>query len=64
MALINNAAVKAMVKAEGKRTGKDFLSTLESLVLEKVKRAIAEHNGGAKTLDATLCLYVFGSHKS
>lgn len=49
-----------MVKSHGKRTSKEFLAALDRLIERKVKESVAEHNGGKKTLDASLAAYVIG----
>lgn len=52
--------VKSLVKSHGKRTSKEFLASLDRLIERKVREAVAEHNGGKKTLDASLAAYVIG----
>ena len=61
MAFIKQSEVRAAIKAAGKKAGKDFLATLEDLVAAKIAKAIAEHNGGRKTLDAGVAKLVFGA---
>lgn len=58
---IKPAAVKKFIKAHGKRTGTDFLAAFDRYVEKKLLTAIAEHNGGKKTLDAALAGYIFGN---
>ena len=49
--------VKKLAKQNGRRVGKDFLSSLDRQIEEWVVRAAQAHNGGKKTLDATLAAY-------
>ena len=48
------SAVRKYVNAKGKRAGKDFLHTLDRHICERLDVACATHNGGKKTLDATV----------
>jgi hypothetical protein len=55
---IHVAAIKQLAKAGGRRVGSDFLFALDSLVRRKVEAACRTHNGGKKTLDATIAGFV------
>ena len=55
------AAVKKLIKSHGKRTSKDFIEALDRYVERAVLRAVAEHNGGKKTIDADVAAYVLGN---
>lgn len=57
---IKQAVVRKVIKAAGKKAGKDFLQTLEDIVGQKINDAVANHNGGRKTLDAGVAKLVFG----
>ena len=57
---IKPASIKKLVKSHGKRTSKEFLESLDRLVERKVNQAIAEHNGGKKTLDSAVAAYILG----
>jgi antitoxin component YwqK of YwqJK toxin-antitoxin module len=56
--IINKKMVKAIAKANGKRVGRSFLYAVEVFLHRKIKQACEVHNGGAKTLDATIAGYV------
>lgn len=58
---IKPATIKKFVKAHGKRTGTDFLEALDRYIEKKLLTAVAEHNGGKKTLDAGVAAYIFGN---
>ena len=58
---IKPAAVKKLIKSHGKRTSKDFIEALDRYVERAVLRAVAEHNGGKKTIDADVAAYVLGN---
>jgi hypothetical protein len=45
----------------GKRVSKDFLEALDRLMERKIREACQEHNGGKKTLDASLAAYIIGA---
>lgn len=45
----------------GKRVSKDFLEALDRLMERKIREACKEHNGGKKTLDASLAAYIIGA---
>lgn len=47
---INVSAVKKLVKANGKRSGDDFITALDARVRAQIEKACSVHNGGAKTL--------------
>lgn len=52
MKYINASAVKKLIKASGKRTGKDYLQALDDMVGSRVEKSLAIHNGSKVTLDA------------
>ena len=56
--LIKPSVIKRMVKASGKRTSKEFLDALNTHVLGKVEMAITTHNGGKKTIDREVAVYI------
>jgi hypothetical protein len=58
---IKAAAVRKLVKSHGKRTATEFLIALDRFVQAKVEDSCKEHNGGKKTLDAALALYMLGN---
>ena len=58
---IKPASVRKFIKSHGKRTSKEFLEALDRYLEKKLLVALAEHNGGKKTLDASLAAYVFGN---
>ncbi len=58
--LLKASEIKKMVKEGNKRCSKDFIAALDAKVSKMISRAIAEHNGGKKTLDAILVSYLFG----
>lgn len=51
---IKPAAVKRLIKEHGKRTAHEFLLALDNYVERAVRRAATEHNGGKKTVDASV----------
>lgn len=57
---VRQSEIKAAAKAAGKKVGKEFLQTVEDAVANKINQAIAEHNGGRKTLDAAVAKLAFG----
>lgn len=58
---IKPSAIRKVVKSGGKRTSAEFLAALDRYVERAIARAIAEHNGGKKTLDASVCGHVLGN---
>lgn len=58
---IKTANVKKLANMHGKRAGKDFIQALDRLVERKVLESLKEHNGGKKTLDASLAGYILGN---
>ena len=56
--LLNQKAVKDLVKSEGRRSGRGFIVALEAFVERKIRQACAVHNGGKKTLDRRIAEYV------
>jgi hypothetical protein len=57
---IKAATIRKLIKSHGKRTSTEFLASLDRWVADKVADACKEHNGGKKTLDAALALYMLG----
>lgn len=57
-ALLKKDGVRRFAREHGKRLGKDFLRELDGFVEEKVRAACDVHNGGKKTLDATVAVFV------
>jgi hypothetical protein len=55
---IRIAAVKARAKEHGKRCSAEYLLALDDLVRSKIEAACRVHNGGRKTLDATVAGHV------
>lgn len=58
---IKTAAVRKAVKAAGKRTSTEYLDALDRYVERAIQRAIAEHNGGKKTVDASVAVHTLGN---
>ena len=56
--LIKPTAIKLIVKEKGKRTSKEFLKALNCHVNKLVNSAVTEHNGGKKTLDLEVAVFV------
>lgn len=57
LSFLKASAVKAAAKAKGKRVNNDFILNLDAKVGELIAAACSVHNGGRKTLDASV-----GSH--
>jgi hypothetical protein len=55
--LIKKAGIKQIAKATGKRVGKDYLVLLEEHIRRKVEAACRVHNGGKKTIDASIAAH-------
>jgi len=60
-AYVVTSRVRALAKENGKRLGAGFLNALDSHIQDIVDKACTVHNGGKKTLDATVAAYVIGS---
>lgn len=58
---IKPAAIRKAVKAAGKRTSTEYLDALDRYVERAIQRAIAEHNGGKKTIDASVAGHTLGN---
>lgn len=58
---IKPAAVKKLIKSHGKRTASEFLLALDNYVERAVIRAVSEHNGGKKTVDASVAGHTLGN---
>jgi len=57
--LLKASEIKNKIKESGKRSSKDFLAAFNDKVEKDLDKAIAEHNGGKKTLDASLVKYLW-----
>ena len=56
------AAVKRLIKTTAnKRTSKDYLEALDRYVERAIQRAANEHNGGKKTVDASVAGHTLGN---
>lgn len=51
---ITVSAVKKLVHGKGRRCSPEFLEALDAAVGALVRKACESHNGGAKTLDASV----------
>lgn len=49
---------KALAHREGRRLGADFVNALDAFIERKILSACAAHNGGKKTLDLGLAVFV------
>jgi hypothetical protein len=58
---IKTSSVKKFAKSHGKRVSADFLFALDRWVENKVLLATKEHNGGKKTMDASVAGYILGN---
>lgn len=58
---IKTSSIKKFAKTHGKRVSSDFLAALDRWVENKVLLASKEHNGGKKTMDASLAGYILGN---
>jgi len=58
--ILVQSAVKQIIKDAGKKSGSDFMQTLNDFVEQKVKEAAQAHNGGRKILDAGVAKLVLG----
>lgn len=61
---IKLSAVRGHCRALGKRIGRDFAMMLDDLVRRKINAACSVHNGGKKTLDASVAGYVGITNKT
>jgi hypothetical protein len=59
-AYIKTGKVRAFVKSQGKRVGRDFLHALDVFVSEKLEAACRQHNGGRMTINREVAMVVFG----
>ena len=58
---IKGSAVKALIRqTAGKRTSKEFLEALDRFIAVKVEGCAREHNGGKKTVDASVAAFNLG----
>jgi len=58
---IKPAAVKKLIKSHGKRTAAEFILALDAYVERAIIRAASEHNGGKKTVDASVAGHTLGN---
>lgn len=58
---LNQAAVRKLVKENGKRSSQEFLLALDDLVRSRTNAACRVHNGGRVTLDASVLGHVSGA---
>jgi hypothetical protein len=58
---IKTSSIKKFAKSHGKRVSADFLAALDRWVESKVLLATKEHNGGKKTMDASVAGYILGN---
>jgi hypothetical protein len=58
---IKPAAVKRLIKSHGKRTAAEFILALDNYVERAIIRAASEHNGGKKTVDASVAGHTLGN---
>ena len=56
--------IKDKASGHGKRVSKDFLEAFERFVHDKLLDCLEEHNGGKKTLDASLASYMLGNGRN
>jgi len=56
--------IKGKASGHNKRVSKDFLEAFDRYVHDKLLDCLEEHNGGKKTLDASLAVYMLGNGKS
>ena len=55
---LNQAAIKAFFKGRGRRVSKTFLHTVDCFLQEKFNLAAEVKNGGKKTVDEEVGIYV------
>jgi hypothetical protein len=58
---IKASAIKKLANSHGKRAGKDFIEALDRMVGRKMMEALETHNGGKKTLDHSVAVWVLGN---
>lgn len=58
---IKTSTVRKFAKSHGKRVSPDFLAALDRYVENKILIATKEHNGGKRTLDASIAGYILGN---
>ena len=56
--------IRAKASAYGKRVSKDFLEAFDRYVHDKLLDCLEEHNGGRKTLDASLASFMLGNGRN
>ena len=52
------SSIRKAIKEQGRRLGKDYLASLDSVVYDIIRRSCVVHNGGKKTLDASILAHV------
>jgi len=58
MKYTNVSAIKKYCKDKERRVGKDFLNQIDIMIEEKLQSACGIKNGGKKTLDREVAIYV------
>jgi hypothetical protein len=56
------SGVRKRIKHNGKRVSEEFILALDAFIRRKIDAACRVHNGGKKTLDASIAGHVFGTH--
>ena len=55
---IRPAPIRKFAKENNRRIGKGFLYSLDNHISRLLSKAISTHNGGKKTLDASVAAFV------
>ena len=50
--------IKKAARLKGRRVGSDFLAALDNFIARKIEVAFSVKNGGKKTVDADIAVYV------
>ena len=58
MTYIKPSKIRAKIRTGGRRVGKDFLHALDAFIDHKLEVALRVQNGGKKTLDADVAVYI------
>ncbi|MBE0571968.1 MAG: hypothetical protein IH618_10530 [Ignavibacteriaceae bacterium] len=58
MKYLNQSQVRKLANKHNRRVGKDFLVMLDAMIERKVIQACKTHNGGKKTLDQDIAIYI------
>ncbi len=59
MTLLVTSKIKQFIHEGGKRISPSALDALEFCLREKLSQLVMTHNGGVKTIDATLVYFTF-----